>query len=335
MSFGPDTFAEANVSKVEEIKGWIGRSPMIWVDVDGLGSANVIGEIGELFGIHPLALEDVLTPRQRAKVDVFPGHLFIVARMVTKNDEIQTEQVSIIVGTNHVLTFQEYPGDSFDPVRERLRRRDERLLTAGSDYLAYSLIDAVVDGYYPVIEELGYLLDDLEDAIVDHPDREQVGPLHRVKRDLVTMRRSIWPMREAIGSLARDANPYIQPETRLYFRDVYDHVFQVTDIVETNRERATDLMDVYLSSISNRINDVMRVLTLWATIFIPLTFISSLYGMNFDPETSPWNMPELKARFGYPVTLGVMALIAGAVLVFFYRKGWLGPPRSRPPNSTN
>lgn len=330
MAFGPNSFEESEVADPNDIRKWIGAAPMIWVNVEGLGNAAVIGTIGKLFEVHPLALEDSLTPHQRPKVDAYHNHLFIVARMVIlRNEEIQSEQVSMIVGNGYVLTFQEIPGDSFDPVRDRLRKGDERLRRAQSDYLAYSLLDAVVDGYYPVIEDLGYKLDELEDAIVESPRSEQIAPLHKIKRGLITMRRAIWPMRDAIGHLARETTPFIQAETKLYFRDVYDHVIQITDVVESNRERATDLMDVYLSSISNRINDIMRVLTLWATIFIPLTFIASIYGMNFDPDASPYNMPELRWRYGYPAVLGVMALVVVGVVGFFIRKGWFARPRRR------
>jgi magnesium transporter len=330
MAFGPDSFEESQVANPDDIRTWVGTAPMIWVDVEGLGNAAVIGAIGRLFDVHPLAVEDSLTPHQRPKVDAYPNHIFVVARMVIlTGEELQSEQVSMIVGNGFVLTFQEIPGDSFDPVRERLRKGDVRLRNAQSDHIAYSLLDAVVDGYYPVIEDLGFKLDELEDAIVETPHSEQIAPLHDIKRGLITIRRAIWPMREAIGHLARETTPFIQTETKLYFRDVYDHVIQVTDVVETNRERATDLMDVYLSSISNRINDVMRVLTLWATIFIPLTFIASIYGMNFDPEASPWNMPELRWKYGYPAVLGVMALVVAGVVWFFIRKGWFGRP-SRP-----
>lgn len=330
MVFGPQSFEEIRVSNPDDIRKWIGSAPMIWVDVEGLGNAAVIGSIGKLFEVHPLAIEDSLTPHQRPKVDAYPNQLFIVARMVIMSGgELQSEQVSMIIGDGYVLTFQEIPGDSFDPVRERLRKGDERLRNSQSDHLAYSLLDAVVDGYYPVIEDLGFKLDDLEDAIVESPHSEQIAPLHEIKRGLITMRRAIWPMRDAIGQLSRETTPFIQAETRLYFRDVYDHVIQVTDVVETNRERATDLMDVYLSSISNRINDVMRVLTLWATIFIPLTFIASIYGMNFDPDASPFNMPELRSRYGYPIVLGFMALVVVGVVWFFMRKGWFAKPRRK------
>jgi magnesium transporter len=297
----------------------------IWVNVDGLGDAETIRKIGEVFGLHPLALEDVLNVHQRAKCEHYGSHTFIVLRMACQNATLETEQVSIFFGERFVITFQEgIEGDSFGPVRDRLRKGGGLSRRSGPDYLAYALIDAVVDHYFPVIERFGEHLDALEDSVILSPTQQTLNQIHQVKRDLLTLRKAFWPLRDAVNTLIRDPIPHVSEETRIYLRDVHDHVIQVIDIVETYRELGSGLMDVYLSSVSNRMNEVMKVLTLMATIFIPLTFIAGVYGMNFDPEKSPWNMPELRWFYGYPFSLGLMFVTAVILLFFFRRKGWFG-----------
>ena len=299
---------------------------VLWVDLVGLADHDAIGKLATEFGLHPLAVEDITNTHQRPKVEVYVDHLFIVLRMVTAGGPVEGEQVSMIVGKDYVLTFQERPGDCFAPVRERLRHGKGRIREAGADYLAYALIDATIDGYFPVLESLGEALEALEDSVVSDPDRRQVEELHHTKRDLLVLRRAIWPLRELLGALLRDESTIITAATRPYLRDAYDHTVQLMDIVETYREIASGLLDVYLSSQSARLNEVMKVLTIIATIFMPMSFVASLYGMNFD-TTHPFNMPELGWPFGYALVLALMATIATGLLWWFKRKGWLGDGR--------
>lgn len=333
IAYGPDRFQEQTIDSPAKIGELLAHWPVTWVNVEGLGDAATIKELGALFNLHPLALEDVVNVHQRAKMEQYGDHLFIVARMARLADRLDTEQVSLFVGRNFVLTFLEDPGDSFDPVRLRLRGCIGRLRSAGTAFLTYSLLDAVVDAYFPVIELYGDRLDALEDVVVGRPEKNVISKIHDAKRDLRTLRRAIWPLREAINALGRDAVSLIDDETRIYLRDCYDHTVQIIDLVETYREVGSDLTDLYLSSLSNRMNEVMKVLTVISTIFMPLGFIAGVYGMNFDPDSSSWNMPELRSHWGYPFALGLMAAVAAAMLFFFYRQGWLValalPPQPR------
>lgn len=327
IAYGPDGFVEKRPQNLETLKDDLERWPVTWVNVDGLGDAEILKALGERFHIHPLALEDVINVHQRAKVEPYKENHFIVARMVELKEDALTEQVSFFLGPNYVVTFQEKVGDCFNPVRDRIRKPGHRIRQAGADFLLYALLDAVVDAYYPILETLGDRLDTLQESVLKKPTPATVTLVHNAKRDLRTLRRAIWPLREVLNSLYRDPVPLITADTRLYFRDCYDHTIQIIDLVETYREMASDLTDVYLSSVSNRMNEIMKVLTIIATIFIPLTFIAGIYGMNFNPEVSPWNMPELNWVFGYPFSLGLMAGTAIIMLLFFRRKGWLGGPR--------
>ena len=246
-----------------------------------------------------------------------------VARMATLGDRVDTEQLSLFLGDGWVITFQEQPGDCWEPVRDRLRVGRGRIRTEGADYLFYALLDAVVDNFYPIMEEFGERLELLEEEVVADPREELVGVIHAARRDALALRHSTWPMREAMGQLFRDEHRLISAETRIYLRDAYDHTIQVIDLLENYREMASALLDVYLSSVSHRMNEVMKVLTIIATIFIPLTFIAGIYGMNFDPGASPWNMPELSWYWGYPVVMGIMLVIALALVGYFRWKRWL------------
>ena len=315
---------EKRIDRVEQISALLPEWPVVWINVDGLGDAATIEKLGKMFNLHRLTLEDVVNVHQRAKVEQYDDYLFIVGRMALVHDgKLATEQVAMFLGKNWVLTFQERAGDCFDPVRERIRKQRGRIRSAVTDYLTYALLDAVVDSYFPVLELYGEKLAALEDEVMAHADRETVRQIHEVRGDLLVLRRGIWPHREALAALARDENPLISAETRVYLRDCYDHTIQIIDLLEGDRELCSDLRDYYLSTISNRMNEVMKVLTIIATIFIPLSFIAGVYGMNFDPAASRWNMPELKWAFGYPFALGLMAAVAGALLIYFWRKGWL------------
>lgn len=294
-----------------------------WINVDGLGDESVIRKIGELFSIHRLALEDIVNVHQRAKVEEFEDHLFIVARMVSVDSHLQSEQISLITGRNYVVTFQERVGDCLEPVRRRLLRGIGRLRTAGADYLAYTIIDAVIDGYFPVLDACSEQLDELDnDQSGLHP-RDLQATIHRLRSELYVLRRAIWPHREMVNSLIRDMDSRFDPETIRHLRDCYDHTIQILDTVDTSREIASDVRDFHFTQISIRQNEVMKVLTIVASIFIPLSFVTGLYGMNFDSSASPYNMPELHWPYGYPAVLGVMATMVSAMLLIFWRRGWI------------
>ena len=292
-----------------------------WINIDDVRDPEVISQFGERFGLHSLAVEDIHHTRQRPKLDDYEGYLFIVLKMLTwdqRTRAIHTEQVSLVVMPRLVLSFQERtPNDVFEAVREAIRTRKGRICHEGADYLAYSLIDAIVDHYFVVLESLGDEIDRLEDEIVEHPSPEIMRRLQELKRELAFLRNSIWPLREVIGRLERDDTPLIGEHTSVFLRDVYDHTVQVIETVETYRDITAGMLDIYLSSISNALNGVMKVLTVIATIFIPLTFITSLYGMNFH------HMPELNSKLGYPLVLAAMAGIAVAMLVLFRKNRWL------------
>ncbi len=323
MAYGPDRYEEREIATPGELRQVLDGWPVVWVNVDGLGSESTVRELGEVFGLHRLVLEDLVHTGQRAKVEPFEDYVYIVARQPDE-EQRDTEQVSIILKRGVVLTLQERPGDCFDPVRERIRHGKGLVRTKGADYLAYALVDAVVDSYFPVLERVGETLEALENEVLGSPNTETVEKIHEVRRDLIVIRKSVWPHRDMANSLVRDSSEFVTPETAVYLRDVYDHAVRIIDLVEAFREVSADLMNMYLSMISNRMNEIMKVLTIIATIFIPLSFIAGVYGMNFDTSVSRWNMPELGWAFGYPFALGVMAATVAAFLVYFRRKGWLG-----------
>ena len=317
FGWGKGDCEELSAASVADIQALRARQALVWVNVDGLGDAAIVRALGELFGLHPLALEDVLSAQQRAKVEEYPGQLFVVARMLEAGESLGTDQLSLFFGPGWVVTFQEHAGDDFDPLRARLRAHEPELCGRGSDYLAYSLLDAVVDGYFPVLEALGERVDALEAEALQHPVPRTLQGIHALKRDLLLVRRAVWPLRDAIHGLVRQEYAGITPDTRLYLNDCYDHTVQVMDLLENYRDIASSLIEIYLSSLSNRLNEVMKVLTIITTIFIPLSFIAGIYGMNYD-------MPELHSRYGYPLTLLAMAVVALLLLWYFRRKRWIG-----------
>ncbi|WP_164104630.1 magnesium/cobalt transporter CorA [Candidatus Laterigemmans baculatus] len=308
----------------EEVARARGSARVVWINVSGLGDADVIRSVGQTFGLHELALEDVVNVHQRAKVEEFEHYLFVVARMVRNHQErLESEQFSLFIGSNFIVTFQEHVGDCFNGIRNRLRSPESPLRSRGPDFLAYALLDAVIDAYFAPIEAFGESLERIEDELEIRPTPELVGQLHQIRSDLLLLRRSIWPQREAINNLLRDDNRLITRDTRLFLRDVYDHTVQLVDVTETYRELCADLRELHYARIGHRTNEVMKVLTIISTIFMPLSFITGLYGMNFDTSASPFNMPELHARYGYPMALAAMATTAGILLYFFRRRGWL------------
>ncbi len=317
VAYDKTQFIEQTDASLSDVKGLLGKHAVVWLNVDGLGDAATIEEIGKLFGFHRLALEDVVNVHQRPKVDDYGDHLFIVSRMAHNTEPICTEQLSLFLGKDYVVTFQDMPGDSLDPVRERLRKAIGQIRQATADHLAYALLDATVDGYYPVIEGVSDRLEHVEECVLEHADESSVKPLRQLKHDLLQLRRAIWPHREALGILIRERHAQISDETRVYLRDVYDHTVQLIDLVEVYRELAMDLRDFYMSAVSNRINETMRVLTIVSTIFIPLTFIAGVYGMNFD------YMPELRWKYGYPLCLAAMVATVALMLGYFRGQGWI------------
>lgn len=323
MAYSDDDFVEQKVTDLDTLKDYLEKWPVTWVNIEGLGDADVLHKMAEVFSIHRLALEDVVNVHQRPKVEEYTHHLFIVMRMIYLNHHVESEQLSIFLGENYVLTFQSTPGDCLDPVRKRIREHQGRIRSVGADYLAYALIDDVIDAYFPVLDVYSNALDALEEEVINCPAPKSAGRLHHIKRNLLLLRRVLWPLREAVNVLIREHSPLITDETRVYLRDCYDHSIQIIDLLETYRELASSLMDAYLSAVSNRMNEIMKVLTIIATIFIPLSFIAGVYGMNFDNQRSPLNMPELEWYFGYPFALALMALVGGVLLYFFWRKGWL------------
>lgn len=324
FAYGPNAFVEKKIAKAEEVLDYLGRWPVVWLNVDGLGSENVLIRLAEIFQIHVLALEDIVNIHQRPKTELYEQNLFVVARMMSLTDRVHSEQVSFIVGSNYLLTFQERPGDCFEPVRGRIRRGGLRIRSSGPDYLCYALLDSIVDAYYPILEEFGERLDRLQQKVLMRLRKKTLLEIHRIRRDLRLLRRAIWPMRDVFSMLSREPLTYIREETRVFFRDVSDQAVQVVDLVETHREMGSDLTDLYLSSLSNRMNEIMKVLTIIATIFMPLTFIAGVYGMNFNPAASPWNMPELNWKYGYEFSLLLMVLSVLGMVAYFRRKGWIG-----------
>lgn len=317
------SISERKITDVAEIKQDLSRGGVTWINVEGLGSAATLKQLATLFHLHPLAMEDAVNVHQRPKVDRYGEQLFIALRMDAHSAGMRTEQVSMFVGRGFVITFLEDPGDCFDPVRRRLRECDGLIRRRGADYLAYALLDAAVDSYFPLLEEFGDNLESLEDEVLLMPSPSVVARIHEVKYQLRTLRRIIWPLRDAMNELVRDGSTLVSDETRVYFRDLYDHTVQIIDIVETYREIGSDLIDLFLSSQSNRMNEIMRVLTVISTIFMPLSFVVGVYGMNFNTAESPWNMPELNWRYGYVAVWGVLIAVALVFLYFFHRRGWL------------
>ena len=331
LAYGPDAHDERRLESVDQLEPLVARWPVVWLNVEGLADAEAFARLGQRFGLHRLALEDALTPSQRPKAEAYPGHAFVVARMLTLEESLASEQLSLFVGPGFVLTFQERPGpDPFEPIRKRIRERHGRICTAGADFLAHALLDCVIDAYFPLLEGYAERIAELELRVLSRPDRSVMTDLHAIRRDLMGLRRAVWPLRDALGLLMRDDDQVFQAETRLSLRDCQDHTMQVIDLVESYRELTAALAEMYLESVNHRMNEVMKVLTIIATLFMPLSFLASLYGMNFSPEASPFNMPELHWRYGYPFALSLMAAVALAMLVLFKQKGWLrrdeGPP---------
>lgn len=315
---------ERDIESPGEIQRWLKGSDTVWVDVQGLGDEKILMELAEVFGLHPLALEDIVHVPQRPKTQAYEDHQLLFTRMLTggEDGEVGLEQITLVLAKNYVVTFQERPGDVLGPIRRRLASGGSKLRSSGADFLAYRLLDTIVDAYFPVIEALGECIADLEDLVFAGGDGNVLEDISDIRSTLLSVRRSVWPLRDAVNQLIRDDVECFGPEASLFLRDVYDHCVNASDMVESYREVGTSLMNSYLSVVSNRMNEVMKVLTVMSTIFIPLTFLSGLYGMNFA-----W-MPERDWKWSYPILLGFMVLITLVLLLYFRRRGWFGK-RSR------
>jgi len=306
-------------ARPEDFQSLILRPTVTWINVDGVYDTGVIQAIGDAVGIHPLTREDIANTHQRPKIEDYGDYLYVAIRMLSPESDggFRSEQVSLVLGSGYVLSFQEQPGDVFERIRERLRAGAGRLRTEGADYLFYALLDAIIDGYFAVIEVFGERIEGIEEEVVTEPDRETLQGIYALKRSLIALRRAVWPLRDVVAELERGESPLILDSTLVYLRDAYDHTIEVAETVETYREMMSGTLDVYLSSQSSRMNEIMKVLTIIATIFIPLTFIAGVYGMNFA------HMPELRHPWGYPAALASMIAVAGVMLLYFRKKGWV------------
>lgn len=318
FDFDETHFQAKVVQNIDECFPLKDTASVTWINIDGLHDIETIEKIGNHFDIHHLILEDILQTGQRPKFEDFGNYIYIVLRMFSyeNDDHIKEEQISIILGANFVISFQEDIGDVFDPLRERIRSGRFQIKKRKSDYLAYSLIDAVVDNYFIILEKLGEKIETLEEEVLDNPKPDTLQSIHQLKRKLISLRKSIWPLREVISRLERGESSLFGESTIVYLKDVHDHTIQVIDTIETFRDMTSGMLDIYLSSMSNRMNEVMKVLTIIATIFIPLTFIVGIYGMNFE------FMPELKWHLGYPLIWSIMIIVALGMMLYFHRKKW-------------
>ncbi|MBU2690039.1 MAG: magnesium/cobalt transporter CorA [Candidatus Eisenbacteria bacterium] len=324
MAYNPDTYEELEIESLDQIQDYLGRFPVTWVNVNGLSDSESFTTFGNMFNLHPLAMEDVVNVPQRPKVEEFQVQLFIVSQMPTLGHEHLKEQLSLFLGKNYVLTFQERPGDCLDPIRARVRKGGPRLRNAGPDYLTHAILDRILDTYFPYLDEYGEQLSALEERLFRNPTKADLHRLHQLKRSLEPLRYILLSYRDVFISLSRDETPFVTETIHFYLRDCYDHTLQLIDLLANYRETCSSLMDLYLSSVSNKMNEVMKVLTITATIFIPLTFIAGIYGMNFDPGASRFNMPELGWYWGYPFALTLMVIVALVMIFFFRSRGWLG-----------
>ncbi|MFH1338894.1 MAG: magnesium/cobalt transporter CorA [Candidatus Omnitrophota bacterium] len=319
IDYDENQFQEKEIKTVEECFPFKDRPTVTWVNIDGIHNPGILEKIGAHFNIHPLVLEDIATIEQRPKMEDYQDYIFVVFKMLyydEKENEIRVEQVSVILGANFVISFQEKEGDVFNPIRERIRNAKGRIRKMGADYLAYSLLDAVVDNYFLVMERLGEKVEGIEEELVNSPAPQTLQIIQGLKRDMIFLRKSVWPLRELISGLQRAESELIQKSTQIFLRDVYDHTIQVIDTVESLRDMVSGMLDIYLSSISNKMNEVMKVLTIIATIFMPLTFIAGIYGMNFR------FMPELQWPWGYFMVLLIMIAVTISMIVYFKRKRW-------------
>lgn len=325
FGFGSEGLEERKDGELEHALALRASHSVLWLDFDGLENAELIRATGEALGLHKLTVEDIVHPHQRAKVEYFDDYIFVVVQMVSYEERLEREQLSLILGKNFIVTFQEgRPGDCLDPVRDRLRAGKGVIRSSGSDYLGYAILDAVTDHYFPVLERYADELESLEAQVSHRPYLDVVWHLHGIRRELLQLQTSLSPQRDLVQSLIRESCPLLKSDTRLHLRDVADHQGQLLDLLHAYRDMAQALIEIHLNVASNRMNEVMQVLTIIGAIFMPLSFLAGLYGMNFDATASPLNMPELRWKYGYLATLALMSVIVIGQLYFFRRKGWLG-----------
>ena len=320
LDYDQANFNEKEAKKIEECFPFKDTPTITWLNIDGLHDIEIIDKIGKHYDIHPLVLEDILNTGQRPKIEVFDDYIFIVIKMLTfdqKEFKITSEQVSIILGKNFVISFQEQPGDIFDPLRERIRKGKGRIRKMNSDYLTYALLDIVIDYYFSILENVGEKIENFEEELMSEPKSDTLNEIYKLKREVLFLRRSVWPLRESVNKLERSESSLIHKKTAPYLRDLYDHTIQVIDTVETSRDLLSGMLDLYLSSVSNKMNEVMKVLTIFAAIFIPLTFIAGVYGTNFE------FIPELKWHYGYFAMWGVMIVAGVGLSIYFRKKKWI------------
>jgi magnesium transporter len=320
VNYDEETLEEIDLDSIDECFQYIGKSGKTWINIDGIHETGIIEKIGHTLHLHPLVLEDILNAEQRPKLDDHEDYLFICIKMLTYDSEksrLNIENVSLVLSSNYLISLQEVEGDVLEPIRERLRKGRGRIRKMGHDYLAYALLDAIVDNYFTVLEKIGEEIESLEEDVIANPDAQTVQTIHFLKREMIFLRKSVWPLREVVNTLERGESPIVQDSSRVFLRDVYDHTIQIIDTIETFRDMVSGMLDVYLSTVSNRMNQVMKVLTIIATIFIPLTFIVGIYGMNFK------HMPELEQKWAYPLVLGGMLLVEIIMVIWFRRKKWL------------
>jgi magnesium transporter len=331
MAYSEHGYVEQAVRDPAGLIEFLAKWPVTWINIDPVGfgpnAQAFMDRLGKLFNLHELELEDIINVHQRAKVEEYDEHIFVVTRMLVNRDSSESEQLSLFVGKTYVLSFREMTTDCLDPVRDKIRKSRGRIRSEKADYLLYAIIDAVVDSYFPLLAKLADRLDNIEDEILQKSEKNTPEEVYELRRDILSIRKSVWPTREAISSLYRDTNPLISETTRLYLRDCYDHAVRIIDFVEMYREVASALMELHYTRVSNRLNEVMKVLTIITTLFIPPSFVASLYGMNFNTEKSPLNMPELSWYFGYPLALFLMFFFSLSILLYLYFRGFLGPQR--------
>lgn len=322
--FGPESFDEAPLARVEELAAVRGGTHCTWIEVTGLADAEIVAGVGRTFGLHELSLEDALDPGQRAKAESYDAYTFIVLPDLVHAERIEARPLSIFFGDGFVLTFQDLESPALRPVRERLRHARGRIRSRGADHLAYALVDSVIDHYFPIVEAFDDYLEQVEDVMLEARDVDPIDLARRARHDLQTIRKTVWPARDAVAALLGDDTERVSEDTRVHLRDCYDHLIQLQEMIEASREIAASLLESYLSGVSLRTNEIMRVLAVIGTIFLPLTFIVGLYGMNFDPGSSPLNMPELRWYWGYPFSLVLMLGTVAGSLLYFRAKGWFG-----------
>lgn len=320
INYNSASFSEEPAKSVDVVSSLPDKSSVSWINISGVHEEEIINEMGKILQIHPLVLADIANTTQRPKVEEHEQYIFLIIKMARFDKDLKEmifEQVSIILGENYLITLQEKEGDVFDGVRNRIRQSKGKIRTQGYDYLLYAIIDAVVDNYFSVLEQIGENIEELEEDLIEQADEKILHEIHRLKKELIFLRRSIWPMREVLNKLQNIENPLINDSCSVYFRDVYDHTIQVMETVETFRDMSNGMLDLYMTTVSNKMNEVMKVLTIFAAIFIPLTFIAGVYGMNFD------FMPELRWKFAYAAWWGFTLMVTTGMILFFKKKRWL------------